>query len=151
MSVAVCTAPNLPWLLKNWGETGNPLYPFVSTLVPSLRWSEWNTQLLWASMEDASVAMPWSHPLEAVGAVITALWRGVHSVWFSPYVVLLYAAPFVWWLAPAGSLASRLAMQVLIFTLMVIAALTWGAGRINGETSTPKQREEEKHPVPHAA
>ncbi|MBW0020020.1 MAG: hypothetical protein JO236_21090 [Mycobacterium sp.] len=49
------------------------------------------------------------------------------------------------WLFNAGSVV------VLIFTLMVIAGLTWGAGRINGGTTTPGQIEEEKHPVPHAA
>lgn len=49
------------------------------------------------------------------------------------------------WLFNAGSIV------VLIFTLMVIAGVTWGAGRINGETIGPKQVEEEKHPLPHAA
>lgn len=49
------------------------------------------------------------------------------------------------WLFNAGS------VLVLIFTLMVIAGVTWGAGRINGETTEPKQVEEEKHPLPHAA
>ena len=37
---------------------------------------------------------------------------------------------------------------VLIFTLMVIAGLTWGAGRINSETSKPKQADEEKSHCP---
>jgi hypothetical protein len=49
------------------------------------------------------------------------------------------------WLFTAGSIL------VLIFTLMVISALTWGAGRINAETTKPKQVEEEKHPLPEAA
>ena len=49
------------------------------------------------------------------------------------------------WLFTAGSIL------VLIFTLMVISALTWGAGRINGEMTKPKQVEEEKHPLPEAA
>jgi hypothetical protein len=49
------------------------------------------------------------------------------------------------WLFTAGSIL------VLIFTLMVISALTWGAGRINGQMTKPKQAEEEKHPLPEAA
>jgi hypothetical protein len=49
------------------------------------------------------------------------------------------------WLFTTGSIL------VLIFTLMVIAALTWGAGRINAGTSKPEQVEEEKHPLPRAA
>lgn len=49
------------------------------------------------------------------------------------------------WLFTAGSIL------VAIFTLMVIAGLTWGAGRINGETTKPKQVEEQKHPLPEAA
>lgn len=49
------------------------------------------------------------------------------------------------WLFTVGSIL------VLIFTLMVIAALTWGAGRINGEVTRPKRVEEQKHPLPEAA
>ncbi|OBF18379.1 hypothetical protein A5725_21765 [Mycobacterium kubicae] len=49
------------------------------------------------------------------------------------------------WLFTVGSIL------VAIFTLMVIAGLTWGAGRINGETTKPKQVDEQKHPLPEAA
>ena len=49
------------------------------------------------------------------------------------------------WLFTAGSIL------VLIFTLMVIASLTWGAGRINREMTLPKKPEEQKHPLPEAA
>ena len=46
------------------------------------------------------------------------------------------------WLFTAGSLV------VLFLTLMVITALTWGAGRINNAETVPKRSEEEKHTVP---
>lgn len=46
------------------------------------------------------------------------------------------------WLFTAGSIL------VLIFTLMVITSLTWGAGRINLE-STPEEAEVDQQPVPH--
>jgi hypothetical protein len=48
------------------------------------------------------------------------------------------------WLFNAGSIV------VLIFTLMVITGLTWGAGRINAGTS-PKRAAEEQQPLPRAA
>ncbi|MCV7079056.1 hypothetical protein [Mycobacterium szulgai] len=48
------------------------------------------------------------------------------------------------WLFNAGSIV------VLILTLMVIAGITWGAGRINTET-IPQQVEEDKQPLPRAA
>jgi hypothetical protein len=48
------------------------------------------------------------------------------------------------WLFTAGGIV------VLIFTLMVISALTWGAGRLNNAETAPKRVEEEKHPVPGA-
>ena len=48
------------------------------------------------------------------------------------------------WLYTAGSIV------VLFLTLMVIAALTWGAGRINCSLVEP-ERVEEKHPIPKAA
>jgi hypothetical protein len=49
------------------------------------------------------------------------------------------------WLFTAGSIV------VLFLTLMVIAALTWGAGRLNNAETAPKRVEEEKHPVPGAS
>ncbi len=48
------------------------------------------------------------------------------------------------WLFTAGSIV------VLILTLMVIAGLTWGAGRLNNAVSEPEPVEE-KQPVPRAA
>ena len=48
------------------------------------------------------------------------------------------------WLFTAGSIL------VLIFTLIVIAALTWGAGRINNAVTEPEPVEE-KQPLPKAA
>ncbi|MGD1174370.1 hypothetical protein [Mycobacterium seoulense] len=46
------------------------------------------------------------------------------------------------WLFTAGGIV------VLFLTLMVITALTWGAGRINNYESLPKRPEEERHTVP---
>ena len=48
------------------------------------------------------------------------------------------------WLFTAGSIV------VLFLTLMVIAALTWGAGRINNSVGAPEPIEE-KRPIPRAA
>ena len=48
------------------------------------------------------------------------------------------------WLFTAGSIV------VLILTLMVIAALTWGAGRLNNAETAPEPVED-KQPVPRAA
>ena len=48
------------------------------------------------------------------------------------------------WLFTAGSVV------VLIFTLMVISALTWGAGRINNAVTEPEPVEE-KRSIPRAA
>ncbi len=49
------------------------------------------------------------------------------------------------WLFTAGGIV------VLIFTLMVIGALTWGAGRINATESAPKQLVQENRAPPQAA
>lgn len=49
------------------------------------------------------------------------------------------------WLFNTGGLV------VLFLTLLVIAAITWGAGRINGSTGQPRQVEEEEIPLPRAA
>jgi hypothetical protein len=49
------------------------------------------------------------------------------------------------WLFTAGSIL------VLMLTLLVVAGLTWGAGRINNGVTAPKQPKEEEHPIPRAA
>jgi hypothetical protein len=49
------------------------------------------------------------------------------------------------WLFTAGGIV------VLIFTLMVIAALTWGAGRLNAADDAPKQPVQEDRAPPRAA
>lgn len=46
------------------------------------------------------------------------------------------------WLFTAGGIV------VLFLTLIVITALTWGAGRINNYDTVPKRPEEQKHTVP---
>jgi hypothetical protein len=48
------------------------------------------------------------------------------------------------WLFTAGGIV------VLFLTLMVITALSWGAGRLNNAETAPRRVEEEKHPVPGA-
>ncbi|MEP7051115.1 MAG: hypothetical protein ABJB12_12220 [Pseudomonadota bacterium] len=36
---ALSLAPVLPWLLRNWRQTGNPVYPMFSSLIPTRDWS----------------------------------------------------------------------------------------------------------------
>jgi hypothetical protein len=36
----VSVVPVLPWLLRNWHVTGNPLYPMLSSIIPTRDWSE---------------------------------------------------------------------------------------------------------------
>jgi hypothetical protein len=49
------------------------------------------------------------------------------------------------WLFTAGGIV------VLVFTLIVITALTWGAGRINAADTAPKQPVQENRAPPRAA
>ncbi|EUA12673.1 hypothetical protein I553_4067 [Mycobacterium xenopi 4042] len=48
----------------------------------------------------------------------------------------------------AGWLFTTGGVIVLIFTLMVIAGLTWGAGRINAHDTTPGSRTRKRRIVP---
>ncbi|HEX3855253.1 MAG TPA: hypothetical protein VHW01_30025, partial [Polyangiaceae bacterium] len=36
---AIACAPVAPWLLRNWLETGNPIYPLASTIFPTRDWT----------------------------------------------------------------------------------------------------------------
>ncbi len=110
-----------PWLIKNWLDTGNPVYPFGFQWLPSLHWGEWNARVLWGSMQHASVLVRWVYPDEAVAEYLTALWRGIRTIWLTPYSVLLYLAPLIWLRARRGSLVAALAMQAFILTLGWIA------------------------------
>ena len=44
--IACASLWTAPWLAKNWGMTGNPVYPFFSGWIPSLHWDP-GRQALW--------------------------------------------------------------------------------------------------------
>ena len=117
-AAAVAAAANSPWLLRNWLLTGNPVYPFASHVFPSLAWTDWNTQALWGSMPNASVAIEGSFPEERARELALACWSGTKSVWISPYAALLYLCPLIVLGRGFPPVARRLAAQGLIFGLL---------------------------------
>jgi tetratricopeptide (TPR) repeat protein len=66
------------------------VYPFLSGIIPSLNWTEWNTRVLWGSMPNASIRLVWATPGEAVLRFALAFWDGAKTAWFTPFTVSIY-------------------------------------------------------------
>jgi len=96
----------LPWLVRNWYDTGNPVYPLLDRLIPSLNWTGWNDRVLWGSMPNAGIRMAWETTAGAVMSYALAFWAGARTEWFSPYAALVYLLPLIV-LARATPLAAR--------------------------------------------
>jgi hypothetical protein len=144
----------LSWQGRMWNDRGleidhlKKVGPghYVSTQ-PIPVWGEWKTLLrvqdgrmmtavpIWAPADDA-IPVP-EIPAKAVSTRPFVLEVSILQRERDPGVPA--------WLFTAGGLV------VLCFTLTVITALTWGAGRINGAETAPKQPVEEQQAPPQAA
>jgi hypothetical protein len=118
IAAVICLALNLPWMLRNLYETGNPLYPFAAGIFPSLNWSRWNAVALWAVMRDASVAVDRYFPEDLAVQLPTVVWRGVKTIWVSPYASLLIVMPVVLLGRVFSPPARRLALASALFALV---------------------------------
>lgn len=88
-AAAVCAAMMLPWLIRNWVYTGNPVFPLLTGLLGRGHWSAES-----AAMWDAAHASP---PLADKGAA--ALRMLLDERMFSLLTVLLFAAAAAWTIA----------------------------------------------------
>ena len=118
LAATICLVLNLPWMLKNLFETGNPVYPFGAGIFPSLNWQKWNSEALWAVMRDASVTMDRYFPEDLAVQLPTIVWRGIKTVWVSPYACLLIVMPTVLLGRAFSAPARRLALVSLLFALV---------------------------------
>ncbi|HZC90781.1 MAG TPA: hypothetical protein VE400_09000, partial [Mycobacterium sp.] len=119
---------------------------YVST-EPLPVWGSWKT-LLRVQNGRTLAAVPIWAPADAAIPVpeIPVLNNGTRPFAFEVSILQRERDPGVpAWLFTAGGIV------VLLFTLSVITALTWGAGRISGSESTPKQPVEENRAPPRAA
>lgn len=117
-AAAVAAVPALAWMARAALDTGNPVYPFLGSVFPSLGWAEWNSTVLWRAMADATVEFSPSFPDEAVRDFALLPWRGAVNEWFSPFTVLLYLVPLVAFSRAAPRAARALALQALLFGLL---------------------------------
>ncbi|MGB6207154.1 MAG: hypothetical protein WBF82_09310 [Mycobacterium sp.] len=144
----------LSWQGRMWNDRGlaidhlKKVEPghYVSTQ-PIPVWGEWKTLLrvqdgrmmtavpIWAPA-DAAIPVP-EIPAKAVSTRPFVLEVSILQRERDPSVPA--------WLFTAGGIV------VLCFTLIVITALTWGAGRINAADTAPKQPVEEQQSRPQAA
>jgi hypothetical protein len=144
----------LSWQGRMWNDRGleidhlKKVGPghYVSTQ-PIPVWGEWKTLLrvqdgrmmtavpIWAPADDA-IPVP-EIPAKAVSTRPFVLEVSILQRERDPSVPA--------WLFTAGGIV------VLCFTLTVITALTWGAGRINAADTAPKQPVEEQQAPPRAA
>jgi tetratricopeptide (TPR) repeat protein len=114
-AVALCLVPCLPWLARNWYETGNPVYPLFARVIPSLHWTEWNTRVLWGSMPNAGITLAWETPAGAALSYALAFWNGARTAWFTPYAGLVYLLPLIVLARGSNPAVRRFALAGLLF------------------------------------
>lgn len=119
-AAGVAAGASMPWLAFNALAAGNPCYPFLSHVFPSLGWADWNTRALWDSMANASVVIERGFPEETFRQFIAVFWRGIATPWVSPLAVLVYLLPLIA-AAPGHPVRRRLALAALGFA----AAWAW--------------------------
>ena len=84
---AVSVAPVLPWLLRNWRLTGNPLYPMLSGLIPTRDWTPEHARIFgryahyyaWGLASGASLGETTRQLLVLVTAALVAVAGGLAS------------------------------------------------------------------------
>ena len=119
--VLLCSAiPNLPWLARNWLDTGNPLYPFFSHVFPSLNWRDWNTQAVWYIMGNATVQPDFTGPLGKIGGWLAYFWRAGQSRWFSNHVALFCLLPLLLVVRPLHRAGRVLGLQAVFFAVLFL-------------------------------
>jgi hypothetical protein len=90
------TVTTLPWLLKNWLTTGNPVYPFA--LADALYWNEWRA----AWYDRAGTGLLYEEPLRLLLAPLEATILGTtgttaYGATIGPFILgLLFLLPLVW-------------------------------------------------------
>jgi len=119
---------------------------YVST-EPLPVWGSWKTLLRVHNGRTLAAVPIWAPADDAIPVPeIPVLNNGTRPFAFEVSILQRERDPNVpAWLFTAGGVV------VLFFTLSVITALTWGAGRINDSESTPKQPVEENRAPPRAA
>ena len=119
---------------------------YVST-EPIPVWGDWKTLLRVHDGRDLAAVPIWAPADDAIPVPeIPALTNGTRPFAFEVSILQRERDPAVpAWLFTAGGVV------VLFFTIAVVSALTWGAGRINGAENTPKQPVEETSAPPRAA
>jgi len=69
--------PSVPWWLKTWLATGNPVYPYGSTFMPSLDWGKANLEaarlLLVTKLPGGVFPKPWDWPMRLRAEHLLAL------------------------------------------------------------------------------
>ena len=144
----------LSWQGRMWNDRGleidrlEKVGPghYVSTQ-PIPVWGEWKT-LLRVQDGRTMTAVPIWAPADAAIPVPEIPAKAISTRPFVLEVSILQRerdASVPAWLFTAGGIV------VLCFTLTVISALTWGAGRINATDTAPKQPIEEQRSPPQAA
>jgi hypothetical protein len=132
-------------LMINWLKQTGPGH-YVST-EPIPVWGTWKTLLRVQDGRTMTAVPIWAPADDAIPAPeIPARASSTRPFVLEVTILQRERDPNVpTWLFTAGGIV------VLIFTLMVIAGLTWGAGRINAADSAPRQPVQENRAPPRAA
>ena len=139
----------LPWALRTYIWTGNPVYPFLSMWFGGWVWTADTSQYLWTQVQGGSsfslvkigtrliglltsmrfnalvLALPWFAPLFCVDRRTSVIFV---ATWLTSLVVSLNLADADRYYAPTMAFAAILAGHVLVRLLRWGGALRWGLG-----------------------
>ena len=129
---ALSAVPVLPWLWRNWRVTGNPMYPILSSLVPTRDWSPEHAQIFsrffryynWGQGYGADIATR-KLVLLAVGAAVLAAYALGIVLVKQPALrdLLLFSALLILPALPVTGLYFRFWLPSTICTILVAACV----------------------------
>jgi hypothetical protein len=123
----VTTLASLPWLLKNWWLTSNPVYPFL--LDDALYWNVWRAAWYDRTGTGLLYEEPWRillAPLEAT--ILGTTGSTVYAATIGPFILgLLFLLPLIW--HHLSTAEKRVMGYLLFFFAFNYALWLWGIAR----------------------
>jgi hypothetical protein len=129
---ALSAAPVLPWLWRNWRVTGNPVYPILSTLLPTRDWSNEHAQIFSRFFRYYNWGQGYGLDFATRKLVLIAVGAGVLGAYAIGFVLvkqpalrdlLLFSALLIAPALPVTGLYFRFWLPATICTILVTACV----------------------------
>ncbi|HEY0463067.1 MAG TPA: hypothetical protein VGC79_02610 [Polyangiaceae bacterium] len=129
---ALSAAPVLPWLWRNWRVSGNPIYPILSTILPTRDWSSEHAQIFSRFFRYYNWGQGYGFDFATRKLVLVMVGVGVLSAYAISIVLvkqpalrdlLLFSALLIAPTLPVTGLYFRFWLPATICTILVVACV----------------------------